>query len=72
MAQYRRLSVSDVNDVAVVRFVDHKILDESVIQELGQELFQLVEADNRKRLLAQFPTGRVSFERSVGKADYAR
>jgi anti-anti-sigma factor len=67
MAQYRRLSVSDVNDVAVVRFVDHKILDESVIQELGQELFQLVEADNRKRLLLNFQQVEFLSSAALGK-----
>ena len=54
MAQYRRLTVSDVGDVTVVRFVDRKILDELNIQELGQELFQLVEEDNKSRLLLNF------------------
>ncbi|MEX2138719.1 MAG: STAS domain-containing protein [Pirellulales bacterium] len=54
MAQYRRLTVSDVGDVTVVRFVDRKILDELNIQELGQELFQLVEEDNKTRLLLNF------------------
>jgi anti-sigma B factor antagonist len=54
MAQYRRLTVSDVGDVTVVRFVDRKILDELNIQELGQELFQLVEEDNKNRLLLNF------------------
>jgi anti-sigma B factor antagonist len=54
MAQYRRLTVSDVGDVTVVRFVDRKILDELNIQELGQELFQLVEEDNKIRLLLNF------------------
>ncbi len=54
MAQYRRLTVSDVGDVTVVRFVDRRILDELNIQELGQELFQLVEEDNKNRLLLNF------------------
>jgi anti-anti-sigma factor len=67
MAQYRRLSVSEVSDVAVVRFVDHKILDESVIQELGQELFQLVEADNRKRLLLNFQQVEFLSSAALGK-----
>jgi anti-sigma B factor antagonist len=67
MAQYRRLSVSEVGDVAVVRFVDHKILDESVIQELGQELFQLVEADNRKRLLLNFQQVEFLSSAALGK-----
>lgn len=54
MAAHRRLEVSEVGDVTVVRFVDRKILDEASIQELGQELFQLVEQEKRKKLLLNF------------------
>lgn len=54
MAQYRRLAISEVGDVTVVRFVDRKILDELNIQELGQELFQLVEEDKKTKLLLNF------------------
>ena len=39
MAAHRRLEVSEVGDVTVVRFVDRKILDEASIQELGTELY---------------------------------
>ena len=48
MAGHRRVQVSEVGGVTVVRFVDRKILDEANIQELGQELFQLIEEDHRK------------------------
>lgn len=54
MAAHRRLEVSEVGDVTVVRFVDRKILDEANIQELGVELFQLVEEENCKKLLLNF------------------
>jgi len=54
MAEYRRLDVSQVGDVTVVRFRDNKIIEDINIQELGQELFQLVEVENRKRLLLNF------------------
>ncbi len=54
MAAHRRLEVSEVGDVTVVRFVDRKILDEASIQELGQELFMLVETEKRKKLLLNF------------------
>ena len=54
MAVHRRLQLAEVGDVSVVRFVDRKILDEAAIQELGQELFQLVESDNKKKLLLNF------------------
>ena len=43
MSTLNRIDVSDVGDVSVVQFRDRKILDESNIQEMGQELFELVD-----------------------------
>ena len=59
MATHRRIDVSKLGDVTVVRFVDKKILEEASIQELGAELFGLVEQDNRKAILLEF--GNVEF-----------
>ena len=39
MANYRRLEVKQVGDVTVVRFRDHKIVEDVNIQELGSECF---------------------------------
>ncbi len=54
MPEYRHLDVSEVGDVTVVRFRDQKIIDDLNIQELGQELFRLVEGDGRTKLLLNF------------------
>jgi len=54
MAAQQRIDVSKTGDVSVIRFRDRKILDEAVIQELGAELFGLVEVDNRKAILLDF------------------
>lgn len=54
MATHRRIDVSKTGDVSVITFTDPKILDEVVIQELGSELFALVDADNRKTILLDF------------------
>jgi len=51
---YLHVDLKDVGDVTVVRFRHHKILDDIDIQELGQELFRLVERDGRLRLLLDF------------------
>jgi anti-sigma B factor antagonist len=67
MAGHRRLQVSEVGGVTVVRFVDRKILDEANIQELGQELFQLVEEDNRKKLLLNFSSVEFLSSAALGK-----
>lgn len=67
MAGHRRLEVSEVAEVTVVRFVDRKILDESNIQELGQELFQLVEEENRNRLVLNFHNVEFLSSAALGK-----
>jgi len=54
MPTHRRIDVSKIGDVTVVKFVDKKILDEAGIQELGAELFSLVEHDNRRSILLNF------------------
>ena len=54
MTAYRRLDVSEVGNVTVVRFRDHKIVEDVNIHELGQELFRLVEVDGRERVLLDF------------------
>ena len=51
MTNRNRLDVSDVGEVSVVQFSDRKILDESNIQEMGRELFELVEQKRAKILL---------------------
>ena len=50
----QRIDVTKTGDVSVVKFRDRKILDEAAIQELGSELFALVEVDNRRTILLDF------------------
>ena len=54
MATHRRIDISKLGDVTIVRFLDKKILDEAGILEVGSELFGLVEQENRKCLLLNF------------------
>lgn len=54
MAAYRRLDVNEVGDVMVVHFRDQKIIEDLGIQELGQELFQLVESGNCRKIVLNF------------------
>lgn len=67
MVAHRSLEVSEVGDVTVVRFVDRKILDEANIQGLGQELFQLVEEENRAKLLLNFTNVEFLSSAALGK-----
>ena len=55
----RRLEVEDIGDIAVVNFVDKKILDEQNIQMIGDDLFRLVDELGRRKILLNF--GNVEF-----------
>lgn len=59
----RRLEVEDIGDVAVVNFVDKKILDEQNIQMIGDDLFRLVDELGRRKILLNF--GNVEFMSSA-------
>jgi anti-sigma B factor antagonist len=67
MNAYRRLEVQEVADVTVVRFRDHKIVEDLNIQELGQELFQLVEKDHREKILLNFSAVEFLSSAALGK-----
>ena len=67
MSAYRRLDVSEVGDVTVVNFRDQKIIEDLRIQELGQELFQLVETEKRKKLVLNFATVDFLSSAALGK-----
>jgi anti-sigma B factor antagonist len=58
MAVNRRIEVTNFSgsagEVTMVRFLDRKIIDAANIQELGDELFGLVEKEQRKNLLLNF------------------
>src|SRR5438105_15040704 len=55
----RRLELEEVGEVTVVNFVDKKILDEQNIQIIGEQLFDLVDNQAKKKILLNF--GNVEF-----------
>ena len=63
----QRIDVTKSGDVSVVKFRDRKILDEAAIQELGSELFALVEVDNRKTILLDFEGEEFLSSAALGK-----
>jgi anti-sigma B factor antagonist len=67
MAQYRRIGVTQKNDVAIVSFNDKKILDEASIQELGAELFGLVEQQKMGDILLNFTNVEFLSSAALGK-----
>lgn len=54
MADRRRITVSPVGDLALVRFQDRKIVDPSNIEEVGDEMFTLLEKENFKNVILNF------------------
>ena len=66
MSTQNRISVTDVGDTAVVNFMDRKILDEANIQEMGRELFNLVDND-RKQILLNFSNVEFLSSAALGK-----
>ena len=54
MASPRRLEVNESASVSVVRFKDQKIIDPEAIQELGEELFELIDKDDRQKIVLNF------------------
>lgn len=67
MAGQRRLEVNEVGEVTVVHFRDQKIIEDLGIQELGQELFHLVEVENRKKLVLNFSSVDFLSSAALGK-----
>ena len=62
-----RLQVEEVNGVAVVNFTDKKILDEQVIQAIGDELFRLVDEQAYKKILLSFVNVEFLSSAALGK-----
>ncbi len=67
MSNLCRIEVSESASVSVIRFLDQKIIDPEAIQELGQELFDLVERDDRKKLVLNFENVEFLSSAALGK-----
>jgi anti-anti-sigma factor len=67
MAPFRRLIVERQGDVTLVRFQDRKIVGEAEIQEIGRELYQLVDQEKGLRLLLDFEDVQFLSSAALGK-----
>ena len=67
MADHRRINVEEIGGVTVARFVDKKILDETNIQNIGSQLFALVEEDGRSKILLDFENVEYLSSAALGK-----
>ncbi|MCA9095756.1 MAG: STAS domain-containing protein [Planctomycetaceae bacterium] len=66
-APQRRLDIEEINDVTVAKFVDRKILDEANIQIIGNQLFGMVDADDRKKIVLDFSNVEYLSSAALGK-----
>lgn len=63
----RRLDIEEVGDVTIAKFIDKKILDETNIQIIGNQLFGLVEEDERSSILLDFSNVEYLSSAALGK-----
>ena len=63
----QRITVEDIGDIAVVQFVDKKILDEQNIAMIGDDLFRLVDELGRRKLLLNFSNVEFMSSAALGK-----
>ncbi len=67
MSDARRIDISEVGDVTIARFIDKKILDETNIADIGNQLFGLVDEDGRKKIVLDFTVVEYLSSAALGK-----
>lgn len=63
----RRIDIDEFGDVTIAKFIDNKILDETNIQIIGNQLFALVEQDGRKKIILDFTNVEYLSSAALGK-----
>jgi len=66
-ASRRHLSTETIDGVTVVSFIDTKIVTEENIQEVGDQLYQLVDVEGKKKLLLNFGNVQYLSSAALGK-----
>ena len=66
-ASRRHLSTETIDGVTVVSFVETKIVTEENIQEVGDQLYQLVDVEAKHQLLLNFGNVRYLSSAALGK-----
>ena len=67
MTEYQRVTVEEVGDFRIVRFRDPHLTDAWEIENLGQELYRLVEQEERKHLILDFSSVQMLSSAAFGK-----
>ena len=63
----KHIDIEEVGDVTIARFIDKKILDETNIQIIGNQLFGLVDDDGRKKIVLDFSNVEYLSSAALGK-----
>lgn len=63
----RRIDIDEFGDITIAKFIDNKILDETNIQVIGNQLFALVEQDGRKKIVLDFSNVEYLSSAALGK-----
>ena len=63
----RRIDIEEVGDVTVAKFIDKKILDETNIQIIGNQLFGLIDEDARTKIILDFSNVEYLSSAALGK-----
>ena len=67
MSAVQRLEIEEIGDVTVVRFRDRKIHDPVEIDELGRQLYRVLEVRNCSRLVLDFSPVEFLSSAMIGK-----
>jgi len=63
----RRIDIDEIGDVTIATFVDKKILDESNIQVIGNQMFGLIDEDGRSKIILDFSNVEYLSSAALGK-----
>ncbi len=67
MSKDRRIDIEEVGAVTVVRLLEKKILEETSIDALGQDLFALVDRDGRRKVVLDFKAVEYLSSAAIGR-----
>ena len=67
MSENTQIQVTESDDVTIVRFNERRIIDQMMIQEIGSALFDLVDTQNKKKILLNFDTVDFLSSAALGK-----
>ena len=65
--EQRRVNIEQMGDVTIASFIDKKILDETNIQIIGNQLFGLIDEEGRNKIILDFSNVEYLSSAALGK-----